>query len=147
VCDGRMPRAYSVDLRERSLRALASGMPAAEIERSFGVSRSSLARWRRAQAAGRALRPGCSSGRPRAIPPPQEPDLRAQAAAHPDATLGEHCARWHASHGVRVSAATMSRMLARLGLALKKRRSSPPNKTRPNAPPGTPRSPASIRPR
>jgi len=33
-----MPRAYSVDLRQRSLRALASGLPATEVARRFDVS-------------------------------------------------------------------------------------------------------------
>lgn len=39
-----MPRAYSVDLRERSLRALAPGMPAAEVPHIFDVSEASLYR-------------------------------------------------------------------------------------------------------
>ena len=41
-------------------------------------------------------------------------------AAAPDATLAEHCAQWAATHGVAVSVATMSRLLAKLGLPLKK---------------------------
>lgn len=115
-----MPRAFSVDLRERSLRALASGMAAAEVARLFDISRSSLARWARRQRERGDLTPGRSPGRPRAIPTSEEPSLRAQVAAHPDATLAEHCARWAATHGVTVSPATMCRRLQRLGLPLKK---------------------------
>ncbi len=115
-----MPRAYSVDLRERSLRALASGMPAVEVARLFDVSVSSLARGRQQQRASGDLRPGRSPGRPRAIPPTQEPVLHAQVAAHPDATLAEHCAQWAATQGVVLSPSTMGRTLQRVGLPLKK---------------------------
>src|SRR5215207_4103343 len=116
-----MSRAYAVDLRERSLRALASGMPAAEVARLFDVSASSLYRWRQRQARGDGLDPGRSSGRPRAIPAAQEPVLAAQVAAQPDATLAEHCVRWHATQGGSVSVAAMQRALDRLGLTRKKR--------------------------
>lgn len=115
-----MPRAYSVDLRERSLRALTSGMPAVEVARLFDVSVSSLHRWRRRRAAGGGLTPGRSPGRPRAIPVAAEAALRAQVAASPDATLAEHCAQWQTAHDETVSVAAMSRALARLGLPLKK---------------------------
>jgi transposase len=109
-------------LRERLLAALDAGLPEAEAARAFGVSRRSLRRWRawRRERGGLVDRP--RGGGPRKIGPGAEPALRAQAAAHPDATLADHCARWAAEQGVRVSTATMSRALARLGLPLKKRR-------------------------
>jgi len=116
-----MPRASSVDLRERSLRALTSGMPVVEVARLFDVSVSSLSRWRTQQRATGDLRPGRSPGRPRAILPTQEPDLHAQVAAHPDATLVEHCAQWATTHGGVLSPSTMGRTLQRVGLPLKKR--------------------------
>lgn len=52
----------------------------------------------------------------------QHPALRAQVAAHPDATLAEHAERWLAATGVRVSPATLSRLFARLRITHKKRR-------------------------
>lgn len=119
---GGMPRAYSVDLRERSLRAVTSGLPLTEVARRFDVSVSSLDRWRRQQRTTGALVPGRSSGRPRAITPAQESALTAQVAATPDATLAEHCAVWLGTHGVTLSPTTMGRTLQRLGLPLKKRR-------------------------
>lgn len=115
-----MPRAYSVDLRERSLRAVMSGMPMAEVVQVFGVSRSSLSRWRDQFRTTGDLAPGRASGRPRAIAPAQEAALHRQVATHPDATLAEHCAAWAASGGVRVSPTTMCRMFQRLALPLKK---------------------------
>ncbi len=116
-----MPRAYSVDLRERSLRALTSGMPVAEVARLFDVSLSSLYRWRRRQDDGLTLTPGRTSGRPRAIGPRAEPALRAQVAAQPDATLAEHCVQWQVAQGDAVSVAAMHRALRRIGLTRKKR--------------------------
>lgn len=116
-----MARGYSRDLRERLLQALASGLTAVEIARRTGVSTSSLRRWRRKQAAGKSLAPGISPGGPRKITEDDEPMLRAQVAAQPDATLAEHCAQWVTTGHAAVSTATMSRALARLGLPLKKR--------------------------
>jgi len=116
-----MPRASSVDLRERSLRALTSGMRAVEVARLFDVSLSSFSRWRARQRTTGDVAPGRSPGRPRSIPTAQEDAVRTQVAAQPDATLAEHCAAWATGHGVRVSTTTMSRLLAHLGLPLKKR--------------------------
>lgn len=118
----RMARGYSRDLRERLLQAWASGLSAAEIERTTGVSPSSLGRWKRKQTAGASLDPGVSPGGPRKIPVADEPALRAQVAATPDATLAEHCAQWTADGHAPVGLSTMSRALLRLGLPLKKRR-------------------------
>jgi transposase len=56
------------------------------------------------------------------IGPDQYDALRAQVAAHPDATLAEHCARWAAEQGQAVSVPTMCRLVRRLGLPLKKSR-------------------------
>jgi transposase len=116
-----MPRAYSLDLRERLLRANAAGLTAAEIERTTGVTARTLRRWRQRQQQGQSLEPGHAPGRALAIGPDQWDAVRAQIAAHPDATLAEHCDRWAAEQGVRVSTATMCRLLQRLGLPLKKR--------------------------
>ncbi len=117
-----MKQQYPADLRERLLAAQDAGLAPAEIERTFGISARSLRRWRQwtRDRGDVATRP--RSGRPRAIPPEQEAALRAQVAAHADATLAEHCDRWAADYGVRISTATMSRRLTKLRLPLKKRR-------------------------
>jgi len=72
-----MARGYSRDLRERLLRAWASGLSAAEIARRTGVSPSSLRRGKRKQATGASLDPGASPGGPRKLPAADEPALRA----------------------------------------------------------------------
>jgi transposase len=122
---------YSADLRERLLGAMDAGLPQAEAARLFGVSGSTITRWRRRRqetgGVGAAPRPG---RRPR-MDPAATPTLVAQVRAAPDATLAEHCARWEAATGIRVSRATMSRALRRAGWPLKKSHSSPPSATSP----------------
>lgn len=114
-----MPRGYSRDLRERLLQARASGLTAAEITRTTGVSTRSLQRWARRQGMSESLTPGTAPGPLPKIGPDAEVPLRAQVAAQPDATLAEHCATWAATHPA-VSVSTMSRTLQCLGLRLKK---------------------------
>lgn len=116
-----MPRAYSLDLRERLLRALDAGLDAAEVERTLGVSLATQRRWRRRAADGTGLAPGRSPGRGRLIPAAEEEGLRAQVAAAPDATLAQHCAAWEAAGKAAVSESTMSRALRRVGVTRKKR--------------------------
>jgi transposase len=115
-------KAYSKDLRIRVLDALDQGAPRAEVVRLFGVSSPTITRWRRRRretgSLAEAVRPG--------PPGPKRAALRAgllpQLAAHPDATLEQHCSWWEAAQGVRVSPATMSRVITRdLGWTRKKR--------------------------
>ena len=99
---------------------MTSGRPVVEIARITGVSASSLHRWKHTVAVGAELAPRTSPGGPRKIGADAEAAVRAQVAAHPDATLAEHCTQWAAAGHVGVSVATMSRTLTRLGLPLKK---------------------------
>jgi putative transposase len=111
---------YSVDLRERLLGAIDAGLSQAEAARLFGVGTATIERWRRQRRETGGVVPRSRLGRPRRIAPEQTGALTEQVRAHPDATLAEHCARWEAVQGVRLSEATMSRALARLGWPLKK---------------------------
>jgi len=111
---------YPVILRERLLRFIDAGHSHAEAARTFGVSLSSIARWREQQATSGDLAPLPRPGRTPRLGRAQAPALAAQVAAAPDATLAEHCAAWATRHGVRVSVPTMSRALRRLGITLKK---------------------------
>ena len=113
---------YSADLRERLLRAIDTGLSQAEAARLFGVGISSIKRWRVQQRETGSLAARPRPGRHRRIRPEEEAALLAQVTATPDATLAEHCATWHATTGVRLSTATMSRTLARLKQTHKKSR-------------------------
>ena len=84
-----MPRGYSRDLRERVLRAAASGLSAGEIQHHLGVSPSSLQRWKRTRRLNRSLDPGRSPGPSPKTLVAHEAALRAQVAAQPDATLAD----------------------------------------------------------
>lgn len=115
-------KAYSVDLRERIVRAVGGGMSKAAASRVYDVGLSTVKRYVRQQGAAGHLRPKPAPGRARTIGAGDEAALRAQAAAHADATLDEHRRRWAEEQGAAVSRATMSRAFARAGLPLKKSR-------------------------
>jgi transposase len=137
---------YSADFRERLLRALDAGLGQAEAARLFGVGTSTLKRWRRRRRETGSAGPDARPGRAPTIGPDRFVALEAQVRAASDATLAEHCDRWAEATGDRVSTATMSRALARLGWPLKKRPSSPASGTRTPAPPGARRPPTSTPP-
>jgi len=111
---------YPADFRERLLRALDAGLARAEATRTFGVPDRTMRRWQQQRRETGSVAPQRRLGRRRHIGATAEPALRAQVAAHPDATLAEHCACWATAQGVAVSVATMSRSLARIGWPLKK---------------------------
>ena len=114
-------KAYSLDLRLKIVQALDRGLLPSQVAAAFGAGVSSVKRYRQRWRATGELAPAPIPGDVPSIGPDQYPALRAQVAAANDATLEEHCAAWAAGEGVRVSASTMSRTLARAGLPLKKR--------------------------
>jgi transposase len=116
-------RAYSHDLRERIVRAVAGGSSRAEAARRFSVSERTVRRYLRRQATTGTLAPAAYRRGPApAIPPAQEAALLAQLRAHPDATLEEHCTLWRQAHGQTVSTSTMCRAQQRIGWTVKKSR-------------------------
>ena len=132
-------KTYSQDLRDKMLAALDRGMPRKEAVGAFGVSPATLKRWlrRRRQTGsvvpkrrrlGMRLRIGASADERRA--------LWRQLEEHPEATLEEHRELWEHERGVRVSVATMSRAIRRLGWTYKQRRWEPPSATRKHGPTG-----------
>ena len=118
-------KAYPVELRTRIVRAVEGGRPRGAAARLFAVSPRTIARYVAQRRQGHDLTPGRSPGRPATIGPDQAGALRAQVAAHPDATLAAHCAAWERAQGGRVSVATMSRAIRALAITVKK---SPPRR-------------------
>jgi len=115
-------KAYSEDLRERVVRAVARGTPRAEVAATFAVSVPTITRWLR-------LKRETGSVARRPVPGPAAVKTEAVMAAlperlveHADATLDEQCSWWREVAGVQVSTATMSRALTRLGHSRKKSR-------------------------
>lgn len=136
-------RAYSTDLKERLVRAVADGQPMREAARRFGVSVSAVKRYVvRHQETGSLARSPIP-GAPRKISREQEAILLVRLQAEPEATVLEHCAWWAEHQGQQVSEATMWRALHRLGWTHKKSHWQPVSATRRHAPPGARRSRAS----
>ncbi len=117
---GVKPR-YLADLQERLLQAMDADLPAAGVVRTFRISARTLRRWRPRQRERGSLADSAHAGRRRAIRSKQWSLLRAQVPADPEPTLAAHCARWRDAAGGRVRTATMSRLLAKLGLPLRQR--------------------------
>ena len=116
--------AYSEDLRLKVLAAVDRRMPRKEVAAVFGVSLASIKRW---------LRLRRETGGVEAKPIPGRPPVKSAALGEwlpehlegkPDLTLDEHREAFEEARGVRVSAATVSRSIARLpgGWPLKKSR-------------------------
>ena len=115
-------KAYSSDLRARIVAAVGGGRRKAAAARVYAVGLRTVKRYVRQQAVQGHLRPTPHPGRRRTIGATDEAALRAQAAAHADATLDDHRRRWADAQGTTVSRATMSRAFARADLPLKKSR-------------------------
>lgn len=127
-------KAYSQDLRLRILQAVDGGLSKAAVARRFAVGLTTVKRYVAQHAAEGHVRPKTSPGRPARIGSAAYPAVAAQVAQAPDATLAEHAATWERTHGVRVSQWAIGRVIRRLRLTRKKRRSGQPNKTRLCAP-------------
>jgi transposase len=114
-------RAYSTDLKERLVRAVANGLPLRAAARRFDVAVTTVKRAVVQQQETGSLEREPSAGRPRAIRREQEAALRTRLEAAPEATLQEHCAWWADQSGQQLSVTTLWRAIRRLGWTQKKR--------------------------
>jgi transposase len=120
-------KAYSVDLREKVLRAVDQGFPREEIVKLLGVSRATIKRYLKQRRETGTVAPKAIPGRPPKKLGPLQAELVAQRHSHDDLGLEEQCRLWEQSHGVQVSTSTMSRAIQRVGWTRKKRRWVPLN--------------------
>jgi len=107
-------KAYSRDLRLKTLAAIDRGIPTKAVQDLFGVSRSTIKRW---------LNRRRHTGDVQTMKIPARPSVKGEALRewllqqlkrNPDLTLREHCEAFLDERGVAVSEATMSRSIARL---------------------------------
>ncbi len=130
--------AYSKDLRLRVLAAVDRGTAYGEVSRLFGVSLATIGRYvrRRRETGEVAARP--SPGRtPSVCRDAQERRaLWRQLEENREATLEHHRELWEERGGARVSVATMSRAIRRLGWTYKQRLWLPPSETKKREAPG-----------
>lgn len=115
-----MARRPSPDFRERLAAAVDAGLPPGEAATRFRVSVRTVYRWLERHRRGEPLADKPRSGRPPKLGPDGDAVLRAQVAAHPDATLPAHADRLEATTGVRLSPSRLSRLRKRWDLPLKK---------------------------
>lgn len=123
--------AFSLDLRQRILTAALAGDDTEQaVADRFGVSRGFVQklkrRWRHD---GTAEPIGHRGGASPKLSGDDRAALAAWVEAEPDATGAELAGRLADERGVRVSARTVNRVLAAMGLTLKKRRSEPMSET------------------
>ena len=120
-------RAYSTDLKERLVRAVADGLPMREAARRFHVAVTTVKRAVVQQRETGSLERKPILGCPRRMGPEQEMVLRARLEAAADATVLEHGAWWAEHQGQLLSEATMWRAIRRLGWTHKKTRTVKPS--------------------
>jgi transposase len=133
-----MTRPYSVDLRERVVRAVEAGASrratAAKFEVSVSFVVKLMQRWRRLG----AVAPERYGGWKRSRLADHAERVQALVAAEPDLTIAE-LRRRLARAGIDTSPAAISRFLTVCGLTRKKRRSTRPSRSGRTSPrPGSP---------
>jgi transposase len=123
-----MTRPYSVDLRERVVRAVEAGLSWRAAARRFEVSVSFVIklvqRWQRRG----TVQPERYGGWRRAILAAHAARVHALLRAEPDLTIAELRSRL-AAEAIQVSPAAISRFLAAEGLTRKRRRSTRLNRS------------------
>jgi transposase len=129
-----MTRPYSVDLRERMVRAVEAGASRRATAAKFEVSPSCVVklvqRWHQRG----TLEPDPVGGGRRAKLADHAERVHALLAATPDMTIAELKTRL-AADGIEVSPSAISRFLIACGLTRKKRPRTPPSRTAPMSPP------------
>ena len=117
-----MARAYSQDLRDRVIEAVASeGLSRWEAARRFGVSPASAIKWlQRFHRTGKRESAGTGGHRPSKVQP-ERAWLLAAIAAQPDITLAALAARLVAERGVQADTGMLSRFFTGGGISFKKK--------------------------
>ena len=113
-------KAYSEDLRRKVVEALERGLNKSQAARLFGVSLSSVKRYARLAREGLPLKPGKAPGRRPKIDARGRCLLEDDLEQRPAASLYERCQLLERVIGVKVSEATVCRLLKCLGWSRKK---------------------------
>jgi transposase len=120
-----MPKAYSIDLRERVLKDCDAGMRSEIVAEKYSVSASWVYDLRKKQRETGSIAP--KQQRHGQLPKlaPYEKEVRQLVNEHHDATLAEYCVML--SEHVSISTTSLSDFLRRLKITWKKRLCTPPN--------------------
>jgi transposase len=113
-------KAYSEDLRQKVVEALARGTNKSQAAHLFGVSLSSVKRYAKMAGEGTTLAPRKAPGKRSKIGEHGRRLLHADLKERLAATLPERCKFLERVLGVKVSESTICRLLKRLGWSRKK---------------------------
>jgi transposase len=114
-----MPRAYSLDLRERVVAAVAAGQSCRQVASTYKVSVASVVKWsQRFRATGSAAAKPMGGNRPRTLEGERE-WLSARLAVVPDLTLRALVAELRA-RGVMATYGSVQRIVHAIGISFKK---------------------------
>jgi transposase len=115
--------AYSVDLRERVVRAFEVGeMTDHEVAALFGIGEATVHRWKRRHRETGSLDPlPHKSGNPPRVSPEQWQLVQHIVKEEPDLTIPEVAEEFWRRSGTKVSCSAMGHTLRQLGLTRKKR--------------------------
>jgi transposase len=122
-------KAYSEDLRRKTVDALKRGTPKIEAAQLFGVSLSSVKRFARMDRDGVSLAPRKPPGRPRKADEAMSKLLEADLVERPAATASERRRYLEHMTGQSMSDSTVRRLVRRSGHSRKKDPRSPPSAT------------------
>jgi len=115
-------KAYSEDLRRKTVEAIEKGMGKSEVARTFGIGLSSVKRYVAMARQGRSLAPKRRPGSRPKMDDGARRLLESDMEERPAATLPQRRQYLEKVAGVKVSESTVSRMLKRMGWSRKKDR-------------------------
>jgi transposase len=124
-----MPSPYSIDLRERAMKARKNHTQA-EVARTFGIGVRTLQEWEALERnTGQFAATPWGGGRPPKITAAQQAAMEAEIEKRPDITLEE----LQIALALPITVSAICMRLIKAGLHLKKRRSLPANATAPTS--------------
>ena len=112
-------RAYSIDLRERVVSSLKSGMSKSAVARLFKIDRSTVHSYSQLAEEGN-LEAKTSPGRPKKLSLEQEQKLIDYIKTNNDLSLEEYSAWLGSEHGVKLAFSTVHLYCQRAGITRKK---------------------------
>src|SRR5207237_10276151 len=95
-------KAYSVDLREKVLRAVDQGYPRAEVVKLLGVSRATIKRYLKQRRETGSVAAKAIPGRTPKKLGLLQAELAAQLQAHDDLRIEDQCRLWEQTHAVKL---------------------------------------------
>lgn len=122
-------KAYSLDLRERILKARDEGATQMDVAKRFEVSQDTVQRYERRRRQTGSVGPTPRTGRVPKIKPEQHQQLRELVASRTDWSLQSISDAWREKTGVDVSANVLCKTCRRVGITFKKNPKSPPSET------------------